>query len=202
MRPGESPFTALAKTILALADVTGRNQSDTLNFLNVSTCLDNMSFITEILKQKVNDLDRNLGKSSSENGGESAETLRLKKELEKFISIAKGWNQITQKAKQLLIVEHFEELYALCQNPAEQQQLQQVVSDCLNPLSSRLQSDPNQLIDIVMAWSQKNPGVRLLLTIDQFEELITLSQSKQKEQQNNQQQQQKKLSNQPTQEGE
>jgi hypothetical protein len=97
----------------------------------------------------------------------------------------------------LLIVEHFEELYALCRNPAEQQQLQQAVSDCLNPLSLCLQSNPNQLIDIVMAWNHKNLGVKLLLTIDQFEELITLSQSKQKDKQNSQQQQQKKLSNQP-----
>jgi len=200
MRPGESPFTALAKTILTLADVTGSNQPDILNFLNVSNRLDNLTFITKILKQKVNDLDRKLAESSSKNGEESAENLRLKKEVEKFNSITEGWEQRTQKAKQLLIVEHFEELYTLCGNPEEQQQLQQAVSDCLNPLSQRLQSNSNQLIDIVRAWSQNNPGVRLLLTIDQFEELITLSQSKPKDKQNSQQQQQKKLSNQPTQE--
>jgi WD40 repeat protein len=200
IRPGESPFTALAKTILDLADVTGSNQPDILNFLKVSTHLDNLTFITEILKQKVENLDEQVAESSHNNGEESSETLHLKKELEQFISMAKGWNQSTQKAKQLLIVKHFEELYALCRNQREQQQLQQAASDCLNPLSQRLQSDPNQLIDIVTAWSQKNPGVRLLLTIDQFEELITLSQSKQKDKQNNQQQQRKKFSNQPTQE--
>jgi WD40 repeat protein len=200
MRPGESPFTALVKTILPLADITGSNQSDTLNFINVSKNLNTLTFITEILKEKVSELDKNLAESSSENGEESSETLRLKKEVEKFKSITEGWYQGTQKAKQLLIVEHFEELYTLCGNPAEQQQLQQAVSDCLDPLSLRLQSDPNQLINIVTAWSQKNPGVKLLLTIDQFEELVTLSQSKQKDKQNSQQQQQKKLSNQPTQE--
>lgn len=198
MRPGESPFTALAKTVLALADITGSNQPDTLNFLKVSKSLDNLTFLTEVLEQKVNDLKAKVAKSSLENGEESAETLRLTKEVEKFNSMSEGWKQGTQKAKQLLIVEHFEELYALCRNPVEQQQLQQAVSDCLNPLSQSLQSDPSQLINIVKAWSQKNPDVRLLLTIDQFEELITLSQGKQKDKENKQQQQ-KKLSNQPTQ---
>ncbi|MGQ4646075.1 nSTAND1 domain-containing NTPase [Lyngbya aestuarii] len=200
MRPGEQPFKALAKAILPLADVTDSNQPDSLNFLKVSDRLDSLNFISEVLKLKVEYLDKKIADSSYDNGEESSETLRLKKEVEKLISITKGWKQDTQKAKQLVIVEHEEELYTLCRNSAEKQQLQQVVSDCLDPLSLRLQSDPNQLIDIVRAWSHKNPGVKLLLTIDQLEELITLSQSKEKDKQNNQQQQHKKPSNQATQE--
>ena len=104
MRPGESPFTALAKTILALADVTGSNQPDTLNFLKASGHLDNLTFITEVFNQKVKDLDEKVADSSFENGEESSETLRLKKEGEKFNSITERWRQGTQRAKQLLIV--------------------------------------------------------------------------------------------------
>jgi WD40 repeat protein len=188
MRPGESPFTALARTLLELTEITVSNQLDTLNF------------ITEVLKEKIDDLDARLAESLVANGEESSETLRFKKEVENVISIAKDWNQGNQKARQLLIVEHFEELYALCRNLEEQQQLKQVVSDCLNPLSQRLQ-EPNQFIDIVRAWSQKNPGVKLLLAIDQFEELITLSRNIQEGKQNNQQQQGKTVTKQPTQEG-
>jgi WD40 repeat protein len=198
MRPGEQPFKALAKAILPLADVTDSNQPDSLDFLKVSDRLDSLNFISEVLKLKIEYLDEKIADFSYNNGEESSETLRLKKEVEKLISITKGWKQGTQKAKQLLIVEHEEELYTLCRNSAEKQQLQQVVSDCLDPLSLRLQSDPNQLIDIVRAWSKNNPGVKLLLTIDQLEELITLSQSKEKDKQNNQQQQHKKPSNQAT----
>ncbi|HEY9633087.1 MAG TPA: caspase family protein [Coleofasciculaceae cyanobacterium] len=186
MRPGESPFTALARTLLELTDITLSNQLDTLNF------------ISEVLKEKIDDLDARLAESLVANGEESSETLRFKKEVENVISIAKDWNQGNQKARQLLIVEHFEELYALCRNLEEQQQLKQVVSDCLNPLSQRLQ-EPNQFIDIVRAWSQKNPGVKLLVAIDQFEELITLSRNIQEGKQNNQQQQSKTVTKQPTQ---
>ncbi|MCC3473795.1 MAG: hypothetical protein EAZ19_00750 [Oscillatoriales cyanobacterium] len=168
MRPGESPFAALARTIWAIADIP------------TTVELDSLGFLSELLNQKTEQLNTQVAKASNEPGETSRSTQRLKQEAEKFAQITITWNQDTHAAKQLLIVEHFETLYALCQTEGEpesqqQQQLKQVFLACLNPLTGRLQSAPNSLVEIVKAWSQKHPGVKLLLVIDQFEELITLS---------------------------
>jgi WD40 repeat protein len=46
--------------------------------------------------------------------------------------------------------------------------------DSINELSQNLQRQPQKFIDIVADWSQVNPNKKLLLVIDQFEELITM----------------------------
>ncbi|WP_339382807.1 hypothetical protein [Microcoleus asticus] len=168
IRPGESPFAALARTVWAIADIP------------TSVQLDSLGFLSEKLNQKTEQLNTQVAEAAKKHGETSRTTQRLKQEAEKFAQITTIWNQDTHAAKQLLIVEHFETLYALCQTPGEpesqqQQQLKQVFLACLNPLTERLQSAPNSFIEIVKAWSQKRPGVNLLLVIDQFEELITLS---------------------------
>lgn len=45
-------------------------------------------------------------------------------------------------------------------------------------LGKKLQQNPHQSIIAIQTWSQENPQTRLLLVIDQFEELITLAQPK------------------------
>lgn len=42
-------------------------------------------------------------------------------------------------------------------------------------LGNKLQRHPRQFIDLIQNWSQQHPQSRLLLVIDQFEELITLA---------------------------
>jgi WD40 repeat protein len=168
MRPGELPFAALARTVWALA-----NMPTTVE-------LDSLGFLSERLNQKTEQLNTQVAEAANKHGETSRTTQRLKQEAEKFAQITTIWNQDTHAAKQLLIVEHFETLYALCQSQGEpesqqQQQLKQVFLACLNPLTEQLQPAPNSLVEIVKAWSQKHPGVNLLLVIDQFEELITLS---------------------------
>jgi WD40 repeat protein len=168
IRPGELPFAALARTIWAIANI------------RTSVQLDSLGFLSEQLNQKTEQLNNKVDEASWEHGETSRTTQRLKQEAEKLAQITTTWNQDTHAAKQLLIVEHFETLYALCQTPAEpesqqQQQLKQVFLACLNRLTEQLQSAPNSLVEIVKAWSQKHPGVKLLLVIDQFEELITLT---------------------------
>ncbi|MFB2836604.1 caspase family protein [Floridanema evergladense] len=168
IRPGESPFAALARTIWAIADIPTTVQ------------LDSLGFLSERLNQKTEQLNTQVAEASSKHGETSRTTQRLKQEAEKFTQITATWNQDTHAAKQLLIVEHFEVLYALCQSEGEpesqqQRQLKQVFLACLNPLTEQLQSASNSFVEIVKAWSQKHPGVKLLLVIDQFEELITLT---------------------------
>lgn len=167
IRPGESPFAALARTIWAIAD------------LPTTVELDSLGFLSQRLNQKIEQLQPKIAEASRKHGETSRTTQRLKLEAEKFTQITTTWNQDSDTAKQLLIVEHFETLYALCATETEsesqqQQQLKQIFLACLNLLTARLQSDPNSFVEIVKASSQKHPGVKLLLVIDQFEELITL----------------------------
>ncbi|NEZ55386.1 eIF2A-related protein [Adonisia turfae] len=49
----------------------------------------------------------------------------------------------------------------------------------IETLSETLAQCPKKLVNIVAAWGKRNPNKRLLLVIDQFEELITLCQSNQ-----------------------
>jgi WD40 repeat protein len=166
IRPGESPFAALARTIWAIADLPTKVQ------------LDSLGFLSEKLNQKIEELQK-IAEAFKKQGETSRITQRLKLETEKFTQITAIWNHNSQTANQLLIVEHFETLYALCSTETEpeseqQQQLKQVFLACLHPLTVQLQSVPNSFVEIVKTWIQKYPGVKLLLVIDQFEELITL----------------------------
>ncbi|BAZ24148.1 WD-40 repeat-containing protein [Kalymmatonema gypsitolerans NIES-4073] len=174
MRPGESPFFALARTILAISDVTVTNQLDTLNFIN------------DIISEKNNKIAAKITEYSAKNGKESDKTKQLKQEREKITTIDYIWKQDNKEAKLLLVVDHFEILNSLCRNDEEREHLKQAVLDCFNPLSQRLQRNPNQFIEILTTWSQKNPDVKLLLVIDQFEELITLSRKTEQVKQDNQ----------------
>ncbi|MFN6497222.1 MAG: caspase family protein [Nostoc sp. DedQUE01] len=177
IRPGESPFAALARTIWAIADLLSTVQ------------LDSLGFLSERLNQEIKELQPKIAEASRKHGETSRTTQRLKLEAQKFTQITTTWNQDSHTAKQLLIVEHFETLYALCATETEpesqqQHQLKQVFLTCLNPLTQQLQSASNSFIEIVKAWSQKHPGVKLLLVIDQFEELITLGRKAQPNQPN------------------
>ncbi len=55
--------------------------------------------------------------------------------------------------------------------------------DSINQLSRNLQQEPQKFIDILAAWSKDKPNIRLLLVIDQFEELITQCQDDEERQQ-------------------
>ena len=53
----------------------------------------------------------------------------------------------------------------------------------INALSEALRQEPKQLSEIVAAWSNANPKTKLLLVIDQFEELVTLCRDDEERQQ-------------------
>jgi len=174
MRPSESPFTALARTFLLIT-----NNNDIV----VSKQLENLHFIDEIVRQEITDLNKRIDECDI--NSESDEITRLEEKVKKYERIADIWKRGTKEVKQLLIVDNFDELNNLCRNQNQQTLLKEVVLDCLNPLSQRLQ-DPNEFIKVVKRWSEQRPGFRLLLVIDQFEELITLSRSNQEDKQNKQ----------------
>jgi WD40 repeat protein len=172
MRPSESPFTALARTILLIT-----------NNIFVSNHLDNLHFIHEILQKEITELNQRI--DECDENSEEDELLRLEQKVKTYERIADLWQRGTQEAKQLLIVDRFDEINSLCRDPHERTILKETVLDCLNPLGKRLR-DPDEFIKIVKTWSEQRPRISLLLIIDQFEELITLSSQHEENQENKQ----------------
>lgn len=157
IRPGESPFISLARTILPIVDVP----------------------IVSLL-EKIDSLVKQFqGKNQNP---------------EVFNKIFKTWSQSNQADKQRLFIQNCVSysFYATTeeQETEFQKQLRQVISDCVNHLSEQLQTEEDYLITTIKIWSQKRIGSKLLLVIDQFEELITLSQEFQPHQANSKTQQQ------------
>lgn len=155
MRPDRSPFTALARAILPIAHPELIEQ------------LDQVSFLDEVFKPK--------DESGQDKGDEPTDA---------FVKLAESWNSATPEAKLLVVEDYFKQLLALCRNPQEKEQLSQLyraIFEKLESLSNTLQNEPQHLTRVIRKWSETHPDAKLLLTIDQFEELITMSQESQTE---------------------
>lgn len=97
---------------------------------------------------------------------------------ETLMKVADSWCSATPEAKLLLIEDYFVQLKTLG-NPQQQDQLKELYDRILAELdfiSKNLQQEPQYFSRLIATWSQKYSGVRLLLVIDQFEELLTRSQ--------------------------
>jgi WD40 repeat protein len=154
MRPDRSPFTALARAILPIEKPELIEQ------------VDQVSFLDEVFKPK--------DESGQDKGDEPTDAA--------FVKLAESWSSATPEAKLLVVEDYFEQLLALCRNPQEKEQLSQLyraIFENLESLSNRLQNEPQHLPRVIRKWSESHPDAKLLLTIDQFEELITMSQESQ-----------------------
>jgi hypothetical protein len=150
MRPDRSPFTALARAILPIA------QPELIEQLCV------MSFLDEVFKPK--------DESGQDDSDEPTDTA--------FVKLAESWNSAKSEAKLLVVEDYFKQLQARCRNPQQEEQLSQLyqaIFEKLESLINRLQEEPQHLILVIKKWSETHPDTKLLLTIDQFEELITMS---------------------------
>jgi WD40 repeat protein len=151
MRPDRSPFTALARAILPIKKPELIEQ------------LSQVSFLDEVFKPK--------DESGQDKGDEPTDAA--------FVKLAESWNSAKPEAQLLLVEDYFEQLQALCRNPQEKEQLSQLyraIFEQLESLRNRLQNEPQHLTHVIKKWSEAHPDAKLLLTIDQFEELITMSQ--------------------------
>ena len=156
MRPDRSPFTALARAILPIEKPELIEQ------------LSQVSFLDEVFKPK--------DESGQDDSDEPADAA--------FVKLVESWNSAKSEAKLLLVEDYFKQLLALCRNPQEKEQLSQLyraIFEKLESLSNRLQNEPQHLSRVIRKWSETHPDAKLLLTIDQFEELITMSQESQTE---------------------
>jgi WD40 repeat protein len=175
MRPGESPFASLARTLLAIVDTS----PDT----TISTQLKQLDFVSGLLENKLEQLDTQIDQLITQGKANSSKSKQLQREVETFTQLIEDWNDASLSIRQRSLVEHFEMLYSLCQTrnqeTEQQQQLKQAFQDCLAPLVQQLQTDSRSLVAIVQAWAKNHPDTKLLLIIDQFEELITLGRTTQ-----------------------
>jgi WD40 repeat protein len=170
IRPGKSPFAELARAVLPVANS------------NLISRLADVSFMSrrfaEILdpKSKQKAASQNLTASgdreqlSSDSGDKSFDATKL----------AERWNKANSEAKLLLILDYFEQLQGLFRLQSQEQtqlsSLHDEINNTLKPLTENLQHQPESFIELMTAWSQNHPKTKLLLVIDQFEELITMSQ--------------------------
>jgi WD40 repeat protein len=168
MRPGEYPFTALARTIFPISDFPIDNELKTVDYLR------------EVLQQEIEKLDREINEFD-ESGQQDEEFKRLDRDREKLEGFVCEWNNNPRK----LFADRFEELYAMCQQEEQKKQLREVCLDCINRFSKSLNSA--EFVKIVEEWSRNHPDIKLLLVIDQFEELITLSRDEEPDKKSNKQ---------------
>lgn len=191
VRPGDAPFDALAKAILPL-------EIEKSNNISLVDNLNKIDFIEDIIESKTKDdekLDENY-KELKKNievwekiNQENKETSLDNKQ--KLNSLVNTWKNAIPKIKLLFIVENYILLTDLFQYlklncnvnyfcdkiSRNLEWLGSLGIDKYEQLISKLKAESQSLIEfkeIIKGWSNQNPQKKLLLTIDQSEELITL----------------------------
>ncbi len=160
-RPGESPFTALARVILPLED------AKLLSQLNQIKGLDEVFKAETEPKPKS---ERSQQEQQSENNSEETNADSTK--------LADCWINFTPEGKLLLVVDYFKQLQELCPSK-ELTNLKNTIQEKVDLLAGSLRKEPRYLTQVIARWSRANPNIKLLLIIDQFEELITMAQEHQ-----------------------
>jgi hypothetical protein len=164
MRPGELPFTSLARVLLPVVNANLLEQLSQVSFLDEA--------LKRVLESKT-EADQDLGRADQAQP-ESDRPFQMN---ETLIKVAQSWCSATPEARLLLIEDYLAQLEILCR-PEERQLLVRLHDEILARLDSllgHLQQDPQYLIAAIETWSQNHPNIKLLLVIDQFEELITAS---------------------------
>ncbi|MEP0924352.1 hypothetical protein [Leptolyngbya sp. ST-U4] len=170
MRPGESPFTSLARVLLPIVNENLLERLAEVSFLN--------DIFQQMLKPEAGsdeDLDKaDLGKQK----GNPLVTEPFHQSDETLIKVANSWCSATPEAKLLLIEDYFDQ-FKTQGTPQQKDQLKDLYDQILAELGAvnqKLREEPQYLSQLIATWEQKHPGVQLLLVIDQFEELLTRSQ--------------------------
>ncbi|MCU0535733.1 MAG: caspase family protein [Hydrococcus sp. Prado102] len=161
MRPGKSPLTELARVLLPLDNSNLIAKLAQVSFLDKT--------FAKIFDPKSKQESKAFSQKLTSSGDRSLDETRL----------AERWYKATLEAKLLLVIDYCEQLKSFCHQPQEEAQLTsfyEEIKNSLDALIQTLQQKPQSFNDLMTTWSQANPNTKLLLVIDQFEELITMSQ--------------------------
>jgi hypothetical protein len=176
IRPTADPFNALSRTMLSLVRDSDESEWQLLEQLD------------ELLKQVRKRLpqDRDLAELLS--------TWRRSSPIDKLWLIIQRFEQLNkwfdrevdrrslQTLRQIglhrsqLVLEHFETLKTPLLSESERQQVEAFYQSCVDLLqiwSQNWKSDRQQFSHFIRDWCQSNSSWRLLLVVDQFEELVT-----------------------------
>ena len=176
IRPTADPFNALSRTMLSLVRDSEESEWQLLEQLDES-----LKQVRKRLPQ-----DRDLGELLS-NWRRSSSIDKLWLIIHHFEQLNKWFDRDAdrrslQNLRQIglnrsqLVLEHFETLRAFLLSESERQQVEAFYQSCVDLLqtwSQNWKSDHQQFSHFVRDWCQSNSSWRLLLVVDQFEELVT-----------------------------
>lgn len=164
MRPGDMPLVSLARVFLPLANPYLVKELSKVDFLNerLAAILNLNHEQDQIASNDVHSCGE--GNSSKKNSD--------------LLRVAKIWKDAQPETKLLLIEDYFTQLKSL--GSQEDQEcfaaLHQQILDERHAVTEQIQQSSDYLIQKLKDWSDNNPNIRVLLVIDQFEELITMNQ--------------------------
>lgn len=145
IRPAEDPFNAVARAMLPIANPSLLQQLETVAF----------DAVFQLERSPVESISQTL-----------------------FTKLARRWQNASPEARLLMLIDYFPQLQNLCPSASEQVQharVTEAIQQTLVPLTQLLQKDETALSQRIGDWSHDHPGMKLLLVIDQFEELVTMS---------------------------
>jgi len=158
MRVGDSPLTALARAFLPIKDETALQDLATIKNLTQTLKKDSQSWIDTINFRKTNEYNTELCQSIKD--------LELTNEQVEFL---KEWRDINC-TKPVSINPWIDTFY-------KRNNLIERIEKSTKTLASDFKADAKTLIAIIKAWKSKSKTAKLLLAVDQFEELNTLAKS-------------------------
>ena len=158
MRVGDSPLTALAQAFLPIKDETVLQDLATIKNLTQTLEKDSQSWIDTIKFSKINEHNTELC--------QSIKHLKLTNDQFEFL---KKWadSDCTKSVPIKLWLDKFH----------KRKQVIEKIDKLTKDLVSNLKVDTKVLILIIKAWKSNNKTAKLLLAVDQFEELNTLAKS-------------------------
>lgn len=158
MRVGDSPLTALAQAFLPIKDETALQDLATIKNLTQILEKDSQSWIDTIKFSKINEYNTELC--------QSIKHLKLTNEQVEFL---KEWrdSDCTKPVSIKLWLDKFN----------KRKNLVEKIDKLTKYLVSELKGNTRFLVAIIKAWKSKNKTAKLLLAVDQFEELNTLAKS-------------------------
>ncbi|MDJ0595674.1 MAG: caspase family protein [Pleurocapsa sp. MO_226.B13] len=174
MRPGESPLNSLAQVCLPITD---EDAAQTMSYIKQ---------LSEDLKKKKHDLENLIRKYNNPNSEllQVVEQLTLRDDL-LDIEHLKFTDELQQSLQDIFSRNNDTEKQLVNQwinNFKKRKQLHEQLKKPIEDLSKALKQDTH-LITIIKSWSNSHSNTKLLLPVDQFEELITLCKSNEEREQ-------------------
>jgi WD40 repeat protein/energy-coupling factor transporter ATP-binding protein EcfA2 len=159
LRPGKSPFMELARSVLPLVHS------------HLIFALAQVSFLDQKFQEI---LATNVEQKSKPSQEPSINTTI------DLVKLAQRWKTASPEAKLLIIVDYFTQLQTIKHSKQEQlSSLYAEINKAIDSLIQFFQQDLNFLANAIVQWSLSQPNTKLLLVIDQFEELLTMTEDDQ-----------------------